>query len=144
MEHNKILLEEIKEQVAKENFWTNSLNLLQESFLQIVCQRYAEQVYQTPFLGWTKDKDVLNQQREYWGAMNGIKALKQQLEEKDKESENRDDYDKKRDGAIRSMIAGLKTKLKDQETQTEFWKEKAKYAAEKLTVLESKNKTSTS
>lgn len=31
-----------------------------------------------PFLGWTTDKDVLNQQREYWGAINGIDALRKE------------------------------------------------------------------
>ena len=33
-----------------------------------------------PFLGWTNDKDILNQQREYWGAMNGIAQLRAEVE----------------------------------------------------------------
>jgi chromosome segregation ATPase len=43
-------------------------------------EQFQQQVKQ-PFLGWTSDKDILHQQREYWGAMNGIKELKEENEQ---------------------------------------------------------------
>lgn len=45
------------------------------------------QPIEKPFLGWTNDKDILNQQREYWGAMNGMTELRNQLKEQEQEIE---------------------------------------------------------
>lgn len=46
--------------------------------LPTLASQFKGESEKTPPLGWTTDKDVLNQQREYWGAINGMKELREQ------------------------------------------------------------------
>lgn len=63
----------------------NARSKADAEFIISVCNSYTTVTQQNeelkkkqPFLGWIHDKDVLNQQREYWGAMNGIDKLREQ------------------------------------------------------------------
>jgi hypothetical protein len=86
--------EQAKDQVAK-NHGYESFNDFRrhkktaravEDLLNEAAELYAkskleQETTNKPFLGWTNDKDILNQQREYWGAMNGLKFKDAQIEE---------------------------------------------------------------
>lgn len=78
--HSVMKLEEICEQYKE---FTHQLQIkFQNASQQTASLREENERLKAkqPFLGWTNDKDILNQQREYWGAMNGIKQIQEEVE----------------------------------------------------------------
>lgn len=72
----------------KENEIKDLFKSTMEEYHSLQSSKDNEETVKAPFLGWTNDKDILHQQREYWGAMNGVKKLQQRIAELEKALKN--------------------------------------------------------